>query len=339
MITSWLTVADGSKLFVRTWKPAGRAAAAVQIVHGMREHSLRYERFATRLCEAGIEVWAADMRGHGLTANLKVNRPEKGGLLGHCADRRAQARLISDIHRVGLAIREKHPDIPLFLMGHSWGSFLVQSYIENYREPRLAGCMLSGTKGPGGGALVALDGAFLSLLMLFRKPRSTSRLAAALADGAYKKVFFHVSRTPHDWLTRDESEVEAFVNDPLCGQMPSIAFYRDLALLLRKIYLKKNMARIPRDLPVYVFSGSRDPVGNNGESPKTLVEQYTKLGLHDIEFVLYPDARHEMLHETNYEEAQENLLAWIKKHISPYGEWKIENGKWKMRPSFGGIEI
>jgi alpha-beta hydrolase superfamily lysophospholipase len=292
----------------------------------MGEHSLRYERFATRLCEAGIEVWAADMRGHGLTANLKVNSPEKGGVLGHCADRRAQAKLISDIHRVTLALREKHPDIPLFLMGHSWGSFLVQSYIENYREPRLAGCILSGTKGPDSGALIALGGPFLSLLMLFRKPRSASRLAAALADGAYKKAF-SPARTTHDWLSRDEAEVEAFVNDPLCGKMPSIAFYRDLALTLRKIHLKKNMARIPHDLPVYVFSGSRDPVGNSGESPKALAECYTKLGLHDIEFVLYPDARHEMLHETNYEEVEENLLAWIIKHIPPAGDGMTERGK------------
>jgi alpha-beta hydrolase superfamily lysophospholipase len=313
MTTSWLTVADGTKLFVRKWKPAGEAAAALQIVHGMGEHSLRYERFATRLCEAGIEVWAADMRGHGLTANLKVNSPAKGGLLGHCADRRAPVRLISDIHHVGLALREKHPDIPLFLMGHSWGSFLAQFYIERFREPRLAGCILSGTKGPDGGALVALGGPFLSLLMLFRKPRSKSHLAAGLADGAYKKAF-SPTRTPHDWLSRDEAEVEAYVNDPLCGQMPSITFYRDLALVLHKIHLKKNMARIPHDLPVYVFSGSRDPVGNNGESPRALVERYTKLGLNDIEFILYPDARHEMLHETNYEEAQENLFAWIKKH-------------------------
>jgi alpha-beta hydrolase superfamily lysophospholipase len=313
MTTSWLTVADGTKLFVRKWKPADGVKAVLQIVHGMGEHSLRYERFASRLCEAGIEVWVADMRGHGLTANLKVNDPAKGGALGHCADQRAPARLISDIHRVGLALREEYPSLPLFLMGHSWGSFLVQSYIEKFWEPRLAGCILSGTKGPDGGALVALGGPFLSLLMLFRKARSKSRLAAALADGAYKKAF-SPARTPYDWLSRDEAEVEAFVNDPLCGQMPSITFYRDLALTLHKIHLKKNMARIPCELPVYVFSGSRDPVGNNGESPKSLVEQYTKLGLHDIEFVLYPDARHEMLHETNYEEVQENLLAWINKH-------------------------
>jgi alpha-beta hydrolase superfamily lysophospholipase len=319
MTTSWLTVADGTKLFARKWKPESKPVAVLQIVHGMGEHSLRYERFANRLCEAGIEVWAADMRGHGLTANLKVNSPAKGGLLGHCADRRSRSKLISDIHRVNLAAREKHPDIPLFLMGHSWGSFLTQLYIEDYREPRLAGCILSGTKGPDGGALVALGGPFLSLLMLFRKPRSKSRLAAALADGAYKKAF-SPARTPHDWLSRDEAEVDAFVNDPLCGQMPSITFYRDLALTLHKIHLKKNMARIPHDLPVYVFSGSKDPVGNNGRSPTALIKRYTQLDLNDIEFVLYPNTRHELLHETNYEEVQENLLAWIKKHIlSPRG--------------------
>jgi alpha-beta hydrolase superfamily lysophospholipase len=313
MTTSWLTVADDTKLFVRKWTPQSGHTAVLQIVHGMGEHSLRYERFADRLCRAGIEVWAADMRGHGLTADLKMNDSAQGGLIGHCADRRALAKLVSDIHHVNLAIREKNPVLPLFLMGHSWGSFLVQGYIEHYYEPSLAGCILSGTKGPDGGLLVQLGGPFLSFLMLFRKPRSKSHLAMSLADGAYKKVF-SPARTPHDWLSRDEAEVEAYINDPLCGQIPSIGFYRDLAFVLQRIHLKKNMARIPRDLPIYVFSGSRDPVGNMGESPKALVEWYTRLGITDVEFVLYPDARHEMLHETNYEEAQENLLAWINKH-------------------------
>jgi alpha-beta hydrolase superfamily lysophospholipase len=306
-------MADETSLFLRQWVPVTTPVAVIQIVHGMGEHSLRYERFAARLCEAGIEVWIADMRGHGLTANVKTNSPAKGGLLGHCADRYAAVKLVSDIHRVNLVIREKHPTLPLFLMGHSWGSFLVQSYIETYKEPHLAGCVLSGTKGPDGGLLVKLGGPFLSLLMLFRKVRSKSYLAMSLADGAYKKAFAP-TRTPHDWLSRDKVEVEAFAKDPLCGQMPSIGFYRDLAFLLRKIHQKKNMARIPHDLPLYVFSGARDPVGNMGESPKALVEAYTKIGITDVEFVLYPDARHEMLHETNYEEAQENLLVWLNKH-------------------------
>jgi alpha-beta hydrolase superfamily lysophospholipase len=180
--------------------------------------------------------------------------------------------------------------------------------------PRLAGCVLSGTKGPDGGMLIKLGGPFLSLLLLFRKVRSKSRLAMALADGAYKKVFAPV-RTPQDWLTRDAAEVDAYNEDPLCGRMPSLGFYRDLAFTLQKIHRQKNMERIPLDLPIYVFAGSRDPVGNMGESPRALVAWYAQHGIDDVEFVLYPDARHEMLHETNYTEAQENLLVWLNKHV------------------------
>jgi alpha-beta hydrolase superfamily lysophospholipase len=313
MTTSWFPAADGTKLFLRKWTPESGVTGAIQIVHGMREHSLRYERFAARLCKSGIEVWAADMRGHGCTADLKINVPAKGGQLGHCADRHAMAWLISDIHRINLAIHEQNPGVPLFLMGHSWGSFLVQAYIENYATPRLAGCILSGTRGPDSGMLVKLGGPFLALLSFFRKSRSKSRLAMAMADGAYKKAFAPV-RTPQDWLSRDTDEIDAYNGDPLCGQMPSLRFYRDLAFTLQKIHQKKNMERIPHDLSIYVFSGSRDPVGNMGESPRALVEWYTKHGIDDVEFVLYPDARHEMLHETNYTEAQENLLTWINKH-------------------------
>jgi alpha-beta hydrolase superfamily lysophospholipase len=313
MTTSWFPVAGGAKLFVRKWTPESGVTGVIQIVHGMREHSLRYERLADRLCKSGIEVWAADMRGHGFTADLKVNDPAKGGQLGHCADRRTMAWLISDIQRINSAIHNQNPDLPLFLMGHSWGSFLVQAYIEHYTAPRLAGCILSGTRGPDGGAAVKLGGPFLSLLSLFRKARNTSRLAMALADGAYKKSFVP-TRTPQDWLTRDTDEIDAYNEDPLCGQMPSLGFYRDLAFTLQKIHQKKNMERIPHDLPIYVFSGSRDPVGNMGESPRVLVEWYARHGMDDVEFVLYPDARHEMLHEINYTEAQENLLAWIHKH-------------------------
>jgi alpha-beta hydrolase superfamily lysophospholipase len=315
MTTSWFAAAGGAKLFVRKWTPESEVKGVIQIVHGMREHSLRYERLAVRLCKSGFEVWAADMRGHGQTADLTVNDPSKGGQLGHCADRHATARLISDIHRINLAIHEQHPGLPLFLMGHSWGSFLAQMYIEHHATPQLAGCILSGTRGPDGGALVQLGGPFLSLLSIFHKRRGKSRLAVALADGAYAKAFAPV-RTPLDWLSSDTAEVDAYIEDPLCGHMPSLRFYRDLAFTLQKIHQKKNMERIPLDLPVYVFSGSRDPVGNRGESPRALVEWYATHGIDDVEFVLYPDARHEMLHETNYTEVQENLLAWINKHIT-----------------------
>ena len=310
MTAGWFTAEDGAKLFVRKWIPESRAVAALQIVHGMCEHTLRYERIAARLADAGVEVWAADMRGHGRTADLAVNGPEQGGLLGHCADENGIEKMLADIHGINTALHEQHPDVPLFLMGHSWWSFLTQAYIERFETPRLAGCILSGTRGPDGRARIVLGGVMIALLLLFRSVRGKSRLAVAMADGAYRRAF-PPSKSPHDWLSRDIAEVEAFAADPLCGQTPSLGFYRDLARLLLTIHQKKNMARIPHNLPLYLFSGSRDAVGDMGKSPKTLVKWYQKLGVGDIAFVLYPEGRHEMLHEINHEEVEENLLSWI----------------------------
>jgi alpha-beta hydrolase superfamily lysophospholipase len=280
----------------------------------MAEHSLRYGELARRLRGGGFEVWAADMRGHGKTADLGVNGPEAGGLLGHCADRDGFSLVVSDIEEIHRRIDEARPGLPLFLLGHSWGSFIAQAYIERYRRP-LGGCILSGTRGPDG-IKVVVSVPVMKTLAFFRGVRSRSLFARALADGAFNKSF-RPNRTNFDWLSRDEQVVDAFVADPLCGKLCSVGFYRDLTEALSRIHKPKAMEGIPRDLPIYVFSGSADPVGDMGSSPTTLVNVYRSMGITDLEFVLYPDARHESLNETNREEVMENLLGWLSRHCSP----------------------
>jgi alpha-beta hydrolase superfamily lysophospholipase len=276
----------------------------------MAEHSLRYEPLARRLNEAGVEVWAADMRGHGRTADLSRNDAARGGLLGHCADQDAPALITADLEAVSRAIAAKQPDAPIFLLGHSWGSFLAQNYIEAY-SGRLAGCMLSGTRGPGG--LKTAVGAALTAAIAALRGRNSSALARAIADGPYNRPF-KPARTGFDWLSRDEQAVDAFIADPLCGALCSSIFYRDLLALLNTIHRREALRSIRRGLPIYVFGGSADPVGEMGNSPTALVNAYRSIGIEDLEFVLYPDARHEALNETNREEVTDNLLAWILKH-------------------------
>jgi alpha-beta hydrolase superfamily lysophospholipase len=310
--TQWLNADDGVKLFVRNWipRPAVPPHAIVHIVHGMAEHSGRYERLALRLNTAGIVVWAADMRGHGKTADLSVNDAARGGLVGHCADKDAVSRIAADIDALNRTIGKQYPNTPLFLMGHSWGSFLAQNYIETYGN-RLAGCILSGTRGPDGLKIKAGVPIMTALAALCG--RKGSFLAHAMADGPYSRPFKPI-RTTFDWLSRDEKEVDAYINDPLCGKLCSSVFYRDLLLLLNKIHKPEALAAIKRELPIYIFGGSADPVGDMGNSPIALVNAYRSIGIQDLEFVLYPDARHETLNETNREEVTENLLAWILKH-------------------------
>jgi len=311
---------DGTKLYLYRWSPepsltsndlqTREPKAVLHIVHGMAEHGLRYKRLAEKLTNAGIEVWAADQRGHGKTADLSVNGPGRGGLLGHCADGNSSMRVTADIRALNEEIR-KTRNAPLFLLGHSWGSFIVQNYIEYSDNLAVNGCILSGTKGPGD-FMVKAGVPFMAALAVLSGQRKVSKISKGLADGAYSKTF-KPCRTPFDWLSRDESEVDKYAEDPLCGFLCSSGFYRDLAKLLYNIQRNDAMARIKRSLPVYVFSGSADPVGDMGRSTTALVNAYRNLGIVDCEFVLYPGARHETLNETNREEVMDNLLAWIKK--------------------------
>lgn len=305
--TLWMEADDGVRLFCRRWIPDESLfpvpTAVVQIAHGMAEHSFRYEYVAQRLCASGYEVWADDHRGHGETA--------RGGILGHTADADGFFRTVKDLSLLSDLISKERPGSTLFLLGHSWGSFLAQAYIEK-EGGRLGGCILSGSRGPDG--LELRVGAFLASIVagLFG-PRRHSPFLRNMADGNLNKPF-RPNRTEFDWLSRDQATVDAYVVDPFCGFRLSAGFYRDLANGLVAIHSPAAVDGIPKGLPVYVLSGSLDPVGLNGKSPAALVEAYRAAGITDLEFVLYPDARHETLNETNRDEVIGALVSWLDRH-------------------------
>ncbi|MFA6508140.1 MAG: lysophospholipase [Treponemataceae bacterium] len=308
--TVWIKADDGVNLFSRRWVPDEASfpvpRALVQIVHGMGEHSARYEGVAERLCASGYEVWADDHRGHGETA--------RGGILGHTADTDGFFRVVRDLSRWSDEIIALRPCVPLFLVGHSWGSFLAQAYIEK-QGSRLSGCVLSGTRGPGGPEV--LIGSILSSIVagLFGSRRHSAFLKN-LADGKLNTQFMP-NRTEFDWLSRDEKVVDAYVADPLCGFHLSAGFYRDLTSGFQSIHRQSSISRIPKQLPIYVVSGALDPVGLNGKSPSALVAAYRAAGIVDLEFVLYPDARHEIFNETNRDEVLGALVSWLDRHTKP----------------------
>ena len=315
---SWISMNDGACLFFRRWKTKAPPGAVLHIVHGMAEHSKRYTGLARRLVDEGIEVWAADQRGHGETACNEEINVGSGGLFGHCSDGDSFSRVTRDIDILNKAIRKEYPDTPLFLMGHSWGSFITQNYIENFEggegQVKLAGCILSGTRGPDG-IKIAAGAVVMAFLAFLFGERNGSRIAKAAADGPYSKAF-RPNRTEFDWLSRDEKVVDAYIADPFCGFLCSTGFYRDMAMALKRIHLPGEMGKIRKELPVYVFSGSADPVGDMGTSPAALVVAYRHLGIEDLETVLYPDARHETLNETNSDEVQASLVSWLQRHAN-----------------------
>jgi alpha-beta hydrolase superfamily lysophospholipase len=195
-------------------------------------------------------------------------------------------------------------------MGHSWGSFIAQAQAERYGN--IDGLILSGTRGPGG-RKVAFGAALFALIAGLAGPRRELARVRKTALGFCNR-HFRPNRTPFDWLSRDGEEVDGFMADPFCFLSYSAGFCRDMLRGLQAAHRPEAMGRIRRGLPVYIFAGSADPVGDMGISPTALVNMYRSLGMEDLEFVLYPEARHEILNETNREEVMDNLLSWILRH-------------------------
>lgn len=295
---------DGVEIFVYRWLPANEIKAAVNIVHGMAEHAGRYDRFAGMLAGRGYAVYAMDLRGHGRTAGNSALIGETGpdGL----------NRMVSDMHRLSEIIREENSVAPLFLFGHSMGSFLVQNYIARYGR-ELQGAILSGAAGPAG-ILTGLGRVVAYLEMLRIGKRGKSGLLYGLSFGSFNRQFRPV-RTGFDWLSREETEVDKYIADPFCdGLFPAYFFY-ELFEFWRQIHRPEELKKVPVNLPLYFFSGTRDPVGGNARGVKKLIDKYRKSGMKDLSLKLYEDGRHEMLHEINRDVVAADITCWLDRHL------------------------
>lgn len=296
----------GEKIFVYKWLPAEEAPkAVVQIAHGLVETAARYRRLAEALTAKGYLVYANDHRGHGRTArSLKE--------LGYWGEDGFNVS-VQNLYRLAEIIKKENPGLPLFLFGHSMGSFLVQNYLTKYRQD-LQGVILSGSN-DSPGVVLNLGIAIAKREMAKNGPRARSAKLHKLAFGSYNRGF-EPARTPFDWLSRDEAEVDKYMDDPYCGGIASIGLYYDLFCGLKETYQKKNRQRIPREIPVYIFSGSKDPVGMNGKGVRKLVRNYQRLGIKDLTYKLYQDGRHEMLNEINRDEVTADLVNWLEQQMA-----------------------
>ena len=288
------------------WLPdEGAPRAVVQLVHGISEYVGRYGDFARFLADHGFAVCGHDHLGHGNTA-------KEDGSFGFVAKQGGWMLMAEDVRRLRQRMGEQYPGIPYILMGHSMGSFLARTYLCRW-PGTVDGAILSGT-GQEGGALVAAGKAIASLIASVKGPESKSPLVHSLSLGAYNKQFAP-NRTTADWISRDESVVDAYLKDPFCTVMPSVGLYRDMLGGLQYIASPKALAQMDPDTPVYLFSGDKDPVGANGAGVKKVYGYFEKQGTKDLSVKLYADGRHEMLNEINKTEVYADVLSWLEKHI------------------------
>lgn len=299
--TFWLRAKDGIQIFTRTWSPHTRPKGAIQIAHGMCEHSGRYTYLAQALVKAGYVVYASDRRGHGHTAQKQAD-------LGHLADTDGWNLILSDLLSLTEVIRHQHPGVPRFLIGHSMGSFLTQHYVVLYSNT-LNGAILSGTNGKMG--LLLWLGKCASRFETWRQgPKGRSAFLEYLSFGTYNNAF-KPNRTKSDWLSRDSAGVDRYLQDPLCGFRCTNQFWNDLTFGLGEIEKPENIARIPKTFPILIMAGSNDPVGNKTKGVKRLVDSYQNAGLKNVTSHFYEGARHEIFNETNREEVYRDIIQWL----------------------------
>ncbi|MEO1628318.1 MAG: alpha/beta hydrolase, partial [Bacteroidota bacterium] len=279
----------------------------VQIAHGMAEHAARYDRFAERLNREGMAVWANDHRGHGLTAGT----PEQ---VGYFEESSFWTEALGDMHQFLQLIRKQHPDCPVFLFGHSMGSLLSRDFISIYGR-EIDGVVLSATAGDPGLFLKGLGLLVTGLAKTFQGRLKRNPLLDKLTFGEYNQAF-RPNRTAFDWLSRDEAEVDRYVEDPYCGPIFTTGFFNDLIHGALRINRSKAYETTPSDLPVLLIAGDKDPVGNQSKGVQEVFEKYKKAGLSDVHCKFYPDARHELLNEINRDEVMQDIIDWLGERIS-----------------------
>lgn len=282
-----------------------QAKAVLVIVHGMAEHAQRYDRFSSYLNTLGIVTYAYDQRGHGKTAGSVDN-------LGFFSENNGWQKVVDDLHSVVTYAKEENPGLKIFILGHSMGSFVSRTYITQYSE-YIDGAILSGTAGSAG-LLGKIGIALTSIISGIKGKRSLSPLMDKMSFGDFNKSF-KPNRTQFDWLSRDEAEVDKYINDPYCGTIFSIGFFNDMMKGLEYVNCKKNAQKIRKDIPMYLFSGSKDPVSKNATQIQGVFDMYKSSGINDISMKIYPEARHEMLNETNREEVFEDIKNWLESKI------------------------
>lgn len=282
-----LTGSDGMSILGYRWSGAGAPRAIVNLAHGMGEHAARYRRFAQALVDSGYVVYANDHRGHGRTAGPADNHGDLGpaGWRG----------LVDDLGALNEHARSEHPDTPLVMFGHSMGSFALQQYlVENSTDPDAA--ILCGT------SAIDVIGAGID-------PDAEVDLSAFNAP-------FEPAPTEYEWLSRDRAEVDAYVADEACGFGIDATAARSMLEGTAVAGDPTKIAGIRSDLPIYLMSGDADPLAGGGELIELVAQRYRDAGVADVTVARYPDARHEILNETNRDAVTADVLAWLDRTLA-----------------------
>lgn len=294
--------ADGkTRLYAVEWLPEGPVRGVVQISHGVGEHILRYEPMAQYLTDRGFAAAGHDHLGHGRSV-------PPDGVRQYFGPKGSWQWVAADLYTRRKLLAKRFPGAPCCLLGHSMGSFLARTYLIRFPGTVDAAIIMGTGQMPP--AMIRAAQTMANEECLRVGEDKVSPVADKLAFGAYNQRFAP-SRTPSDWLSRSEANVDAFLADPLCGGSASVGLFREMLGGMAFIQRPENLKRMNLNTPVLFASGEEDPVGDFGKGVQRAFRSFQRAGVRDVSIQLYPGLRHEILNEDCGEEICRDLYQWL----------------------------
>ncbi len=293
----YLPTPDGHKIPMRHW-PVSQPRGVIHVVHGMAEHSGNYDDVAAFFNQHHFAVLAHDHRCHGLSTTQLGNVDKIQNWQG----------VLEDMPLIHNWIKATYQQTPVIIVGHSMGSFVSQHFVQHHPHAvqalALAGSDFLPTWFTGAASRLA------KIETCRQGANGRSDLIHGLAFGKFGKAIKN-ARTEFDWLSRNPAWVDKYIADPLCGFRMANAYWREFLKTLSEIYTPTALKKIPKELPVYIFAGSDDPVGHNSKGVKKLANAHKKYRKAEITLKIYHEGRHDILHDSNASEVRYDLLSWL----------------------------
>ncbi|AWW26017.1 alpha/beta hydrolase [Acetobacterium sp. KB-1] len=302
LTTNRFYASDEVKLtYYETPCPANPKGVVV-IVHGMAEHARRYHEFMDFLyCHSYLAV-IHDQRGHGQTG-IDSGNP------GFFDSSNGWKRVVADVREISGMLKEIYPDLPLFIVGHSMGSVVTRTAVIDHAE-LYDGAVIIGTT-IGINRFMRKTASLIARWEIRKKGEKTpSKLLSDLSFGSYNKKF-KPNRTEYDWISMNKNNVDAYIEDPLCGFTCSAGFYRDLFYGIDYSAKASNLKKIPSDFPFLFLAGRDDPVGGMGKEVVHITRKLKNAGALEVNLILYPLMRHEILNEDKRDLVYRDVLRFL----------------------------
>lgn len=277
--------------------PAAAPKGIVQLIHGFGEHSRRYLHMIVKFMDAGYIVAADDHVGHGKTA-------VENGTWGDWGDKGCHT-MMEDEHTLTLLVKEKYPDLPYFLFGHSMGSMIARDYAAKYGD-ELSGVTICGTCGVFRGA--AETGESLAKVIAEGKGKESDPSFTAELMGWMCEYCGEI-RFGNEWICADPYVQQDHANDPFDAFTKATmnqSMY-DFTQMMEAINGTEWAKKVPADLPIYNIAGDLDPVGEYGEGVYAVTNWLRSTG-HKVKTKLYSGYLHEI---HNYNEIKDQVEAGI----------------------------